>query len=187
MNKKKRIQLVVLCAVFMIVVIAFIAMKIYQKNAPEEAKEETVTYQVLDVDASAITEIGIITEEETTNLIKENDTWKSLEEEAAQIDDSLVESFLENICQLTSDTCIENVEDMSQYGLTEPLISVTVQWENNMYIIKLGDYNSMMQGYYISINDENTVYITDSSIYYTLNKSLDSFKQVTEEEQMEEE
>lgn len=187
MNKKKKTQLMTLCIIFLMVLMAFVIMKIYQKNAPEEVQEETVTYQVLNTDVSAVTEIGIITEEETTNLIKENDTWKCLDDESVEIDGSLVENFLENICQLTSDTQIENVEDMSQYGLDEPTISVTVQSENNMYTIKLGDYNSMMAGYYISINDENTVYITDSSIYYTLNKSLDSFKQVTAPEYEEEE
>lgn len=186
MNKKRKTQLIILCAVFLIVVIAFAALKIYQKNVPEgEAEDETVTYQILNADSNEVTEIGIITEEETTNLIRENDGWKCLEDESVELDDSLVESFLENICQLTSNTQIENAEDMSQYGLDEPTISVTIQWESNMYTIKLGDYNSMITSYYISINDENTVYTVDSSVYYTLNKSLDSFEKVvvTDEEE----
>lgn len=187
MNKKKRTQLIILCMIFLIVVIAFIALKIYQKNVPEEVQEETDIYQVLSADASEVTEIGIITEEETTNLIKESDIWKCLDDESVEIDSSLVENFLENICLLTSDTRIENVEDMSQYGLDEPTISVTIQWDSNMYTIKLGDYNSMITSYYISINDENTVYTADSSIYYTLNKSLNSFEKVAATEENEEE
>lgn len=178
MNKKKKTQLIILCMIFVIVVIAFAALKIYQKNVPEEVEEETITYQILNADSSLVTEVGIITEEGTTNLIKENGSWKCLEDESVELDDSSVESFLEDICQLTSDTRIDNAEDMSQYGLDEPTISVTIQWDSNMYTIKLGDYNSMISSYYISVNDENTVYTADSSVYYTLNKSLDSFEKV---------
>ncbi len=189
MNKKKKVQLIVLCVIFLIVVLAFIALKMYQKNIPDEVQEEEITYQVLNTDASEVTEIGIITEEGTTDLLREDGAWKCLEDESVEIDSSLVESFLENICLITSDTRIENVEDMQQYGLDEPAISVTIQWDNNMYTIKLGDYNSMITSYYISINDENTVYTAESSIYYTLNKSMDSFQKaddtekVTEQEQ----
>lgn len=188
MNKKKKTQLIILCAAFLIVVIAFAALKIYQKNVPEETEEEQRAYQILHADPASVTEIGIITEEGTTNLIRENDSWKCLEDKAVELDESLVESFLKDVCNLTSDTRIDHAEDMSQYGLDEPAVSVTIQWDNNMYTIKLGDYNSMITSYYISVNDENTVYTVDSSVYYTLNKSLDSFEKVdvTQESETEE-
>ncbi len=187
MNKKKKVQLIILCVIFLVVVLAFIALKMYQKNITDEVQEEAASYQVLNTDVSEVTGIGIITEEGTTDLIREDGTWKCLEDESVEIDSSLVESFLENICLITSDTRIENVEDMQQYGLDEPTVSVTIQWDNNMYTIKLGDYNSMITSYYISINDEKIVYTADSSIYYTLNKSLDSFEKIAATEENEEE
>lgn len=183
MNKKRKTQLIILCTVFLLVAAAFILLKIYQKNVPEEVPEEAAAYQVLDVEPSLVTEIGIITEEETTNLIRENGTWKCLEDEDFALDGDLIEAFLENICHLTSDLQIENAEDLSQYGLDTPVISVTLQWDSNMYTLKLGDYNSMISSYYVGVNDEPTVYTGDSSLYYTLNKSLEDFEKTETGEQ----
>ena len=97
-------------------------------------------------------------------------------------EDSKVEDFIENISTITSDTQIEDVENMEQYGLDEPVINVTLQWENNMYTIKLGDYNSTIGRYYISINDERTVYTVESTIYYSMNKNVDDFEKEEVEE-----
>lgn len=177
MNKKKKTQLIILCTIFLLVASAVILLKIYQKNTQEEdGSEEAVTYQILDVEPSVVTEIGIITEEETTNLIRENGTWKCLEDEDVTLNGDLINDFLESICHLTSKLQIENVEDFSQYGLDTPAVSVTLQWDSNMYTLKLGNYNSMISSYYVNVNDEAVVYTGDSSLYYTLNKSLGDFE-----------
>ena len=176
MNKKKKIQLIVLLVIFLIVVLAFAVLKIYQKNVPEETEETSESYLVIDIDCSEVTDIGIITADETTNLTKTEDGWKCNENSELQIEDSKVEDFIESISTITSDTRIEDVEDKEQYGLEEPVINITLQWESNMYTIKLGDYNSTIGQYYICINDENTVYTVESSIYYSMNKTVDDFQ-----------
>ena len=58
---------------------------------------------------------------------------------------------------------------------------MTFQWDDNMYTIKIGDYNSVINSYYISLNDEKTVYTVDTILYNALNKTLDDFKQIDEE------
>ena len=80
---------------------------------------------------------------------------------------------------------IEDVEDMSQYGLDAPSVNLTLQWDNNMYTVKLGDYNSIIGGYYLNVNDENTVYVVSSSVYYALDKSLEDFKLTDVDEESE--
>ncbi len=176
MNKKKKIQLVILCGLFLAAVAAFAALKISQENVSEE--EEAETWQVVSAEVSEVKEISIISPEGNLDLSRESGEWRCLEEEDAQIDGSLVDVFLEDVGAITSETKIENVEDFSQYGFDAPQITVTLQWDDNMYVLKLGDYNSMITGYYINVNDEPVVYVVDSSVYYTLNKSLENFKKM---------
>ncbi|MDD6492700.1 MAG: DUF4340 domain-containing protein [Firmicutes bacterium] len=182
MNKRKKVQLIVLIGIFLIVAMAFTVLKIYQKKVPGETEETNERYSVIDIDSMSVTDIGIITSDGTTNLTKETDGWKCNESPEIQIEDSKVEDFIENISTITSDTQIEDVENMEQYGLHEPGINVTLQWANNMYTIKLGDYNSTIGRYYISINDERTVYTVESSIYYSMNKNVDDFEKEEVEE-----
>ena len=96
-----------------------------------------------------------------------------------------MELFLSDACSITASMKIEDVEDMAQYGLDDPSVNLTLQWDNNMYTVRLGDYNSIIGGYYLNINDENTVYVVSSSVYYALDKSLEDFMLTEAEEEGE--
>jgi hypothetical protein len=136
--------------------------------------------------ASEVDEIGVISKEESYNLKKEGDEWKCLEDSQMKLDGDIIHSFLENAEILTSELKIEEVTDFEQYGLEEEFISVTLQSENNMYVIRVGNYNSVIDAYYVRINDEPSVYTITSSQYYQLNKTLEDFELTEETEASEE-
>lgn len=186
MNKKKKGQLLALLLLLLAAAAAFIAVKVNQQDDPKEmVAPEEETFSVTEIDSSQVKEIGIINGEETVNLIREGEEWKCREEaltEEISIDSSLVENFLAEACQIIASEKIEDVTDLSQYGLKEPAVNITLQWDDNMYIIKLGDYNSIIGSYYLSINEEPAVYTVDSSVYYGLNKHLEDFKKTKTEE-----
>lgn len=185
MNKKKKNQIVFLCILLFIVLAAFIALKIYQANVPEDAQTDAESYMALEIDKSQVDEIGIINDTGTINLLKDGEDWKCMDESGILIDSSVVDSFLDNVSSISSTDKIENVDDLSQYGLEDPGLNVTLQWKDNMYTIKVGDYNSIVSSYYININDENTVYTINSSCYYNLNKTLEDFEQIDISEEEE--
>ena len=131
------------------------------------------------------TDIGLIGSKGNINLVRTGEGFQSTEDESLAIDDSAVELFLSDACSITASMKIEDVEDMSQYGLDAPSVNLTLQWDNNMYTVKLGDYNSIIGGYYLNVNDENTVYVVSSSVYYALDKSLEDFKLTDVDEESE--
>lgn len=175
MNKKRKKQLILLCIFFLLLLLAFVALKLYQKNKPEEAKEDE-SYQVMQIDASQVTKITIATNIETIDLIKEDGSWRCLQDENTEIDSARIDTFLGQAGSVTSNIRIESVEDMSEYGLESPGLQITLQWGDNLDTIKVGDYNSVINCYYINKNDDPIVYTADSSFYDALNKSLDDFK-----------
>lgn len=185
MNKKKKGRLLALLLLLLAVTAAFIVLKIDQKNlAEEETAPEEEVFSVTEIDSSQVKEIGIISEEGTVNLIREGEEWKCREEALAEevsIDSSLVENFLTKASRITASEKIEDVTDLEQYGLEEPAANITLQWDDNMYLIKLGDYNSIIGSYYLSINEESVVYTVDSSVYYGLNKNLEDFEKIETE------
>ena len=188
MNKKRKRNLLLLFVLLLAVTAAFAALKMYNKRAPSNDGEEMETYKVIEIDSSMVKEIGIIAQGENVNLLKKDGQWKALEDESFQVDENQVDNFLASISSITSDVKIEDVTDMAQYGLVSPSLNITLQWEDNMYTIKVGDYNSVIDSYYLNINDENIVYTADSSLFYALNKSLSDFELAREavETQVEE-
>ncbi len=187
MNNKKKIQLIVLGIIFAIILAVYLGFDYYMKHLPETTEEEAEKITVLDIDSSLVKEIGIIREGETINLQKEQEIWKCMDDESFTVDADKIQSFLDASGSITSELMIENVTDMSQYGLDEPSVSITLQWDSNLYTIKIGDQNTLADGcYYLSLNDENTVYTINSSKFYSLNKTGDDFRAVTEKTEEEE-
>lgn len=178
MNRKRKIQLLLLGVSFCVMLAVFVALKIYQPGAQESGGTDEESYLVMQIDPSQVKEIGIINGTESINLLRTGEEWKCLEDENVMIDRGAVTRFLEQASDITSDVKIEQAEDMAQYGLEHPILNVTLQWEDNMYTFKMGDFNSVIDCYYISLNDEKTVYTADTTLYNALNKTLDDFMQI---------
>ena len=186
MNKRKKKQLIFIFVCFTVILAAYLGSQYYQNHLPVDDKEDEIS--VLDIDTSLVNEIGITNGEETINLQKDNDTWKCVDDEDFTIDSTKLQVFLDAAGSITSELKIENVKDMDQYGLEHPSLSISLQWDSNLYTIYIGDRNTVAGGvYYLKINDEDTVYTIENYKYNMLNKTKEDFAAEEETETAEEE
>ena len=186
MNKRKKKQLIFIFVCFTVILAAYLGSKYYHNHLPVDDEEDEIS--VLDIDTSLVNEIGITNGEETINLQKDNDTWKCVDDEDFTIDSTKLQVFLDAAGSITSELKIENVTDMSQYGLDHPSLSISLQWDSNLYTIYIGDRNTVAGGvYYLKINDEDTVYTIENYKYNMLNKTKEDFAAEEETETAEEE
>ena len=182
MNKKRKIKLLLLLALLTIIIIAYVVLQknpVKDKNVEDET--ETETYSVTEIDTALVTSIGIINNGESIDFTKRNGMWYTDGDDSFSVDEDKIESYLDYAGNITSDTCIENVSDLSEYGLNDPVLNLTLQWDENMYLIEVGDYNAVISSYYVCVNDENTVYTITSSQYDSLNKALEDFEKIESE------
>ena len=186
MNKRKKKQLIFIFVCFTVILAAYLGSKYYQNHLPVDDEEDEIS--VLDIDTSLVNEIGITNGEETIHLQKDNDTWKCVDDEDFTIDSTKLQVFLDAAGSITSELKIENVKDMDQYGLEHPSLSISLQWDSNLYTIYIGDRNTVAGGvYYLKINDEDTVYTIENYKYNMLNKAKEDFAAEEETETAEEE
>lgn len=186
MNKRKKKQLIFIFVCFTVILAAYLGSQYYQNHLPVDDEEDEIS--VLDIDTSLVNEIGITNGEETINLQKDNDTWKCVDDKDFTIDSTKLQVFLDAAGSITSELKIENVTDMSQYGLDHPSLSISLQWDSNLYTIYIGDRNTVAGGvYYLKINDEDTVYTIENYKYNMLNKTKEDFAAEEETETAEEE
>ena len=186
MNKRKKKQLIFIFVCFTMILAAYLGSQYYQNHLPVDDEEDEIS--VLDIDTSLVNEIGITNGEETINLQKDNDTWKCVDDEDFTIDSTKLQVFLDAAGSITSELKIENVKDMDQYGLEHPSLSISLQWDSNLYTIYIGDRNTVAGGvYYLKINDEDTVYTIENYKYNMLNKTKEDFAAEEETETAEEE
>lgn len=148
-----------------------------------EDTEEAVTEKITAEDGDGDT-VGEGTED--TSEAEAEETGKEASDTTRKVDQDTVSTYLENVCALTAKQEIMDVTDMSEYGISEKSDSVTLQLDNNLYVFRIGDYNSLAEGYYLTVNDGDSVYLIDSSTYYLMYKDSSYFEDTSEEEDTEE-
>lgn len=102
-----------------------------------------------------------------------------------QVKQDTVSAYLDDICAFTAKQEITDVTDYSDYGISDESDTVTLQLANDLYVFRIGDYNSLAGGYYLTVNDGSSVYLIDSSTYYLLHKDSSCFEAADEEESTE--
>lgn len=188
MNRKSKRNLIVLLGLIVVLLVVFLFLK---KNEDadfmqEEVSTEEESVPVVSINKDEVTDIEFIRSDGSYTLHKDGDTWSYLEDIDRKVDQDTVSTYLDNICALTAKQEITDVTDFSDYGISEESDSVTLQLANDLYVFRIGDYNSLVTGYYLSVNDGSSVYLIDSSTYYLLHKDSSYFEDTSEEESTEE-
>ncbi|MCR5100116.1 MAG: DUF4340 domain-containing protein [Butyrivibrio sp.] len=178
--KKQKIQLIVVLVLMLVFICGYFGLKKY--NSVIEAKEAEAEYQVLTLNEENISEIKSDNESGTFHLIKSDDTWTFAEDTENNVDQDSVSTLLENVLSVESDQAIFDVEDMSIYGLDEPVETITLVTSDGTYTIKIGDFNNTNSLYYMQLGDDATVYTVTSTIYTAFKKTDEDFIAEEEEE-----
>ena len=202
MNRKSKRNLIVLLILIVVLLVIFLFLK---KNEDADfMQEEAVTTEesvpVVNINKEEVTDMEFIRSDGGSfTLHRQEDTWNYLEEAAIdtsedtagdaetirQVNQDTVSAYLDDICAFTAKQEITDVTDDSDYGISDESDTVTLQLANDLYVFRIGDYNSLAGGYYLTVNDGSSVYLIDSSTYYLLHKDSSYFEAADEEESTE--
>lgn len=202
MNRKSKRNLIVLLILIVVLLVIFLFLK---KNEDADfMQEEAVTTEesvpVVSINKEEVTDMEFIRSAGGSfTLHRQEDTWNYLEEAAIdtseataedtetirQVNQDTVSAYLDDICAFTAKQEITDVTDYSDYGISDESDTVTLQLANDLYVFRIGDYNSLAGGYYLTVNDGSSVYLIDSSTYYLLHKDSSYFEAADEEESTE--
>lgn len=202
MNRKSKRNLIVLLILIVVLLVIFLFLK---KNEDADfMQEETGTTEesvpVVNINKEEVTDMEFIRSDGGSfTLHRQEDTWNYLEDAAIdtseatagdtetirQVNQDTVSAYLDDICAFTAKQEITDVTDYSDYGISDESDTVTLQLANDLYVFRIGDYNSLAGGYYLTVNDGSSVYLIDGSTYYLLHKDSSYFEAADEEESTE--
>lgn len=202
MNRKSKRNLIVLLILIVVLLVIFLFLK---KNEDadfmqEEAGTTEESVPVVNINKEEVTDMEFIRSDGGSfTLHRQEDTWNYLEDAAIdtseatagnaetirQVNQDTVSAYLDDICAFTAKQEITDVTDDSDYGISDESDTVTLQLANDLYVFRIGDYNSLAGGYYLTVNDGSSVYLIDSSTYYLLHKDSSYFEAADEEESTE--
>ena len=182
--KKQRKQIVVLLVILIVLAVLFLCVKQYNK-AQAEKPVESDKQIILDVNSDDIVRYSYDYEGETYTFEKEDDTWYYADDHSVKLLQYRTGNMTEGVAPLEVTQVIENVSDLSQYGLTEPQRTISYETATGSYILYVGDKNEVTGSYYVSMPSETTVYVGAATDSNKFNTSLEDLIDTSEEESAE--
>lgn len=107
------------------------------------------------------------------SFVKDNGVWYYEADREFPVEQSFAESKVKLISEIAAKRIVEkNPEDIDQYGLKEPYLTVSVSDAENTYVYQVGDYNESTTTYYIMLEGDDTVYLADAALFIAFDLQL---------------
>ncbi len=162
MKKRKWIMPVVLLCLLALLLFLYLVLK--NKNQQEEA--ETASAPMLEMESDSVTELSFQVDGEQADFVKEEETWVNTGDENFPVNQDKINDLVEDLTTAEADRVLTDVEELSQYGLEEPVN--TVKFKDSSGTEKemlLGSQNQGTGSYYLCFADDlSTVYVTSTDV-----------------------
>lgn len=158
MKRSKR--LCILLGVLAVACVATFALSGYQAK---KEQIETSGEVVLEIPVDSVQALSWEYDGEELSFHKD-DKWIYDEDEAFPVDGEKIEGLLNQFSAMGAAFTIENPEDLSPYGLSDPTCSITITTDEETYTILLGGYSTMDSQRYVSIGDGNVYLVADDPL-----------------------
>ena len=180
--KKKQRQMIGMLLALVVLAAAFLGIRQYNKNASSATSiTEDTQETVLDVNSDDITSFRYVYEGETYAFEKKDETWYYTDDHSLNLNQERIKAMILKVAPLKADQVIENVTDMSQYGLADPERTIQYETADRSVIINIGNLNSMTSQYYIAFPSEMKVYVVATNVVTGFNYTLEDLVEETTE------
>lgn len=139
-------------------------------------KISTVSEDIVNIDADALTQISWTADSKTLTFVKGDDGWTQSGDDAFPVDQEKISNLLEHFAPLTASFVIEDVEDFGQYGLDDSTATATLTTADGDTTLQFGTYSTMDSKRYVTLGD-GTVYLIDDDVTEALSTDHDDFMQ----------
>lgn len=163
---RKATKLYWLSGVLLVLCLTAFAVSRYQEK--QEAIQ-TSGEEILALPADSVTALSWTNENGTFSFTKE-DTWVYDDDTTFPVSEEKIRDLLSPFASFSAAFVIDEVEDEAQYGLDDPVCTISITAGEEQYTIRLGDFSKMDEQRYVSLGD--------GKVYLVTHDPLDEFDAV---------
>lgn len=183
---KTKKGLIALFAVFVVLVVCYLALKMWNQKTEEEEQTKIEAQQIYltDTDVSEITSFGYSNGETEMSFVKEEDTWYYEDDREKNLKQGTIESMLGEIAKISADRKLEEPDELSDYGLEEAVYTLWYTTDDGKTTtILVGD---MAGSYYYAMEKgKDAVYTISGSCIDSLYFEIADLEEEEETEEVE--
>lgn len=158
MNRAKRLY-ILLGVLVAASVITFAVSRIEERKEEIRNSDEVV----LEIPSDSVESLSWEYDSNSFSFHKD-ENWIYDSDEAFPVDAETINEFLSPFEEFGVSFIIENAEDLSQYGLDNPVCTINIGTADETYTIELGDFSTMDSERYVSIRDGNVYLVTNDPL-----------------------
>ncbi len=172
--KKQKKQLIALCILLLICIVAWAGLTKWNKSQEQKKQEEEEASKVTvtDVNTEDVNAFSYQYNNETLSFVKEDDTWYYEADKSISLDQDTMETLVATAAQLTAEQEIKDYEDLSEYGLDTPSNTITLTTGDGTTTLLIGNKNDMLSQYYVKTDQSDSIYLAASAVYTTYQKGI---------------
>ena len=177
---KKSTKLVSAVVVLAVLGGVYVGLNTYvsKEEKTESSSDEESKTEVFSVKTDDIKSLGFIVDKKAVTFEKKDDSWVKEDETAFPVNQTTLDSAASAIETVEADRVLEDVEDLTEYGLDSPSNTVTVDTDDGTTKFNIGDENTSTNQYYISKDDDDsTVYVVAADTVSPFMNSLYDYAQ----------
>ena len=185
--KKQKTQMLVIVVILLLCIVAYFLATRYAKQQEQRDKDSETQGQVnlTVIDPDDVDAFSYIADGTTYSYTKNKDTWTCENDTSLKMDADSIATLLGNLKKITAAEAIDDYDSIADYGLDQPQNTITVTCGNETTTIDIGDYNEMLQEYYIKISGDDKIYLADSTLKDAFSKKPDTMVQQEESTETE--
>ena len=177
---KKSTKLVSAVVVLAVLGGVYVGLNTYvsKEEKTESSSDEESKTEVFSVKTDDIKSLGFIVDKKAVTFEKKDDSWVKEDETAFPVNQTTLDSAASAIETVEADRVLEDVEDLTEYGLDSPSNTITVDTDDGTTKFNIGDENTSTNQYYISKDDDDsTVYVVAADTVSPFMNSLYDYAQ----------
>ena len=148
---KTRKKLILLLCALVLATGGYFCIRRPEGKAP--VQESAGVFELTDRTLDDLTGISWTADGKTRTFRRQDGQWKAAEDSAAESGDPEAAGALaEQLVNLQATRRIENVDNLEEYGLTDPAVVVTAEWKSGSTVYSMGESTPFGDGYYLSLS-----------------------------------
>lgn len=158
----------------LVCIVAYLGLRFVNQNQSKKEAQEKAAGEIVvtAIEQEQIIEFSYQQEGETLTFVKEDETWYCQTDKTIAIDQDKITSMLDAVVSVKAEERISDYENLSDYGLEEPSQTVKLKLQDQVITLQWGEMNSILGWDYLQKEGEDTVYLVETSIKTTFEKSL---------------
>ena len=163
MNRRNK-MILLLCVLAVLIGVYFLVQHLNNKN--ETVSETAGTFEMTEKTADELSGISWERLGVAYSFTKDDDIWVTANEPAWPVYQDALQDLADTLTGLKATRKLDDVKDLSDYGLTEPVFSVTATWtDGTKTTYSMGDATPFADGYYLMLSgNQGTIYTIEPSL-----------------------